>query len=82
MTGYDKWYAAMFNRISKEVSFPDDVCTEVGRVAAKNWLWSHNGDSDYEVGGLIGIGVASGGDWQPIPKTVANDEAGVTGKFT
>lgn len=79
MTGYDKWYEAMFNRMLTPTHFPLDVGTEEGREAVKNYLWNHNGDTDYHSGGIVGIGVASGGQWKDIPKTPANDAAGVTG---
>ena len=79
MTGYEKWYEAMFNRMQKPSNFPISVETEAGREAVKNWLWNHNGDTDFHSGGIVGIGVASGGNWQNIPSTPTNDELGVTG---
>lgn len=81
MQGYDKWYAAMCNRISRNANFSLSVQTEEGREAVKNWIWNHNGDSDFKAGGICGIGVASGGNWQRIPKTAANDENGVTNEY-
>lgn len=81
MQGYDKWYAAMCNRITRNANFPMSVETEEGREAVKNWIWNHNGDPDFKAGGICGIGVASGGNWQPIPQTEANDEAGVTNQY-
>ena len=81
MTGYDKWYEAMFNRMQKPSNFPVSVETEEGREAVKNWLWNHNGDPDYHAGGIVGIGVASGGNWQRIPSTPTNDELGVTNMY-
>ena len=81
MNGYDKWYSGMFNRMQKPVNFTESVKTEAGREAVKNWLWNHNGDTDFHGGGICGIGVASGGDWQRIPSTPANDAAGVTGQY-
>ena len=81
MQGYDKWYAAMCNRISRNANFPMSVQTEEGREAVKNWIWNHNGDTDFKAGGICGIGVASGGNWQRIPQTEANDEAGVTNQY-
>lgn len=81
MTGYDKWYAAMFNRMLRPTNMSESLGTQAGREALKNWLWNHNGDSDFYGGGVVGIGVASGGDWQRIGKTAANDEAGVTGLY-
>lgn len=79
MQGYEKWYSAMFNRMLRPSNFPVSVQTEEGREAVKNWLWNHNGDTEFHSGGIVGIGVASGGDWQDIPQTATNDEIGVTG---
>lgn len=81
MQGYDKWYAAMSNRIVRNANFPMSVETEEGREAVKNWIWNHNGDADFKAGGICGIGVASAGNWQRIPQTAANDEAGVTNQY-
>ena len=81
MTGYDKWMNAIGNRMMKPTSMPQSVETEAGRTAAKMWLYNHAGDTDFKAGGLIGLGVASGGQWYNIPKTAANDAAGVTGKY-
>lgn len=79
MNGYNKWFEAMHNRMLTPKNFPDNVATEEGREAVKNYLWNHNGDTDFHTGGIVGIGVASGGDWRKIPKTATNDEIGVTG---
>lgn len=79
MQGYEKWYSGMFNRMWEPVNFPVSVQSEEGREAVKNYLWNHNGDADFHSGGIVGIGVASGGDWQPIPSTPTNDEIGLTG---
>ena len=79
MTGYDKWMNAISNRMLRPTSNPLTVDTEEGRLAAKAWLYNHAGDLDFKAGGLIGLGVASGGVWKDIPKTEANDAAGVTG---
>lgn len=81
MTGYDKWYSAMFNRMLQPKNFPVSVATEEGREAVKNYLWNHNGDTDFHAGGIVGIGVASGGNWQRIPSTPTNDEIGVSNKY-
>ena len=81
MQGYDKWYSAMFNRVERTANFPVSVATEEGREAVKQWLWNHSGDTDFAAGGICGIGVASGGIWENIPRTAANDAAGVTGKY-
>ncbi len=80
MTGYDKWYSAMFNRMLKPSHFSASVGTEEGREAVKNWLWNHNGDTDFHSGGVVGIGVASGGVWKDIPSTDMNKAIGVAGK--
>ena len=79
MQGYDKWYEAMHNRMLQPSNFPVGVGTEEGREAVKNWLWNHNGDDSFQAGGICGIGVASGGDWQDIPKTANNENIGVAG---
>ena len=79
MTGYDKWLNAIGNRMLRPTSNPLTVDTKEGRLAAKAWLYNHAGDLDFKAGGLIGLGVASGGQWRDIPKTAANDAAGVTG---
>ena len=81
MQGYDKWYSGMWNRMWAPGHFPMSVQSEEGREMVKRWLYNHNGDTDFHSGGLAGIGVASGGDWQRIPKTPANDEAGVSGQY-
>lgn len=79
MQGYDKWYAAMFNRLEQNPNLPANVGTEEGREMAKNWLWNHNGDTSFKAGGIWGFGVASGGTWVDIPSTDTNDAIGVTG---
>lgn len=81
MQGYDKWFAAMQNRIEGNANMPISVETEEGRELLKNWLWNHNGDTDFKAGGVCGIGLASGGQWLRIPKTPANDANGVTGQY-
>lgn len=74
MQGYDKWYAAMFNRASAVSSFPISVETEEGREDVKNWLWNHNGDLSLPAGGICGIGVAIiGSDIRSVPKTPVNN---------
>lgn len=78
MTGYDKWYSAFFNRMTKPTQVPYNLGTEEGRLAAKAWLYNHGGDTSFKSGGLIGLGVASAGNWQKIPKTPTNDAIGVT----
>lgn len=80
MQGYDKWLHAMNNRITGSANFPA-VDTEEGRELVKNYLWNHCGDETYSTGGIVGVGVASGGNWQKIPKTETNDAIGVTNKY-
>ena len=80
MQGYDKWFSAMHNRMEWPVTFPNDVSTERGREALKQYLWNHSGDNDFHGGGIVGIGVASAVDLGDIPSTTSNDEAKVTGK--
>ncbi len=81
MTGYDKWFEAFHNRCTSPTSNVASVGTEEGMEMAKNWLWNHCGDESFHSGGLIGLGVASGGSWGKIPSTAANDEAGVSGMY-
>ena len=81
MTGYDKWLSAMSNRMLKPSNFSENLGTEEGREALKNWLWNHNGDTDFHSGGVVGIGLAANGaQYKDIPKTTANDAAGASGK--
>lgn len=94
MQGYDKWYKAMFNRIWGASSLPQGVIGYPknnpegwgrggygeGALAAKRYLYNHNGDESYKTGGLLGLGVACGGPSFGIPKTANNDAIGVTGK--
>ena len=79
MQGYDRWYSGFFNRMTSPTQNPYTLGTEEGRLAAKAWLYNHAGDTSYKTGGLIGLGVASGGTWASIPKTETNDALGVTG---
>lgn len=79
MQGYDSWYATMHNRIVSGNSFPFNCGTEEGRELVKNYLWNRCGDDSFASGGICGIGVAAGPFSANIPKTAANDAAGVTG---
>lgn len=81
MQGYDKWFHAMHNRISSSANFAIALDKEEGRELVKNYLWNHCGDESYSTGGIVGVGVASGGNWQKIPKTTTNDQLGVTGMY-
>mgnify|MGYP002624684324 CR=1 FL=1 len=83
MTGYDKWYQAMFNRLSSTSNFPTSTATTEGALAVKRWLYNHNGDETFMTGGVLGLGCAagtmglkSGG----IPNTTVNKAAGIVGK--
>lgn len=82
MQGYDKWYSAMFNRISHNSFSPHGLDTEKGREFVKNWLWNHQGDKDFIVGGICGIGVASACKPAPIADDPEgrNKAAGVVGQ--
>lgn len=80
MQGYDKWYSAMFNRtIGGDIYCDANQTTELGREQLKQYLWNHWGDETFWSGGVSGIGVASGGNWQPIPSTPTNRDIGVAG---
>lgn len=81
MQGYDKWHHAMHNRITGSANFAIALDKEEGREMVKNYLWNHCGDNSFSTGGVVGVGVASGGDWKKIPKTATNDQLGVTGKY-
>lgn len=81
MQGYDKWYSAMFNRISHNSFSPYGLDTEQGREYLKQWIWNHHGDKDFHVGGIAGIGVASACRQAPIAADPEgrNEAAGVVG---
>lgn len=81
MQGYDKWYAAMFNRIERTAMFPQNVRTEEGREAVKQWLWNHQGDNSFDAGGVcvIGIGFVQGYKTSKVPDTETNRALGVVG---
>lgn len=79
MSGYDKWFEAMHNRMYQPAHIPNDLGTEEGREQMKNWLWNHNGDTDFKAGGIAGIGVAASVIQNGIPNTPANQAAGVVG---
>ena len=80
MTGYEKWFEAMHNRMYQPAHIPNDLGSEEGREQMKNWLWNHNGDTDFRAGGIAGIGVASAVTSERIPNTAANQAAGVVGQ--
>lgn len=81
MQGYDKWYAAMFNRIDRAAMFPLSVKTEEGREAVKQWLWNHQGDNSFDAGGVctIAIGFVQGYKTSTVPDTETNREIGAVG---
>ena len=78
MQGYDKWYSAMWNKISHDFSFAPTNTPE-GRQELKEWLYNHSGDDTMHGGGVAGIGVAAYGSWKAIPSSPANKESGVVG---
>ena len=78
MQGYDKWYSAMWNRVSHDISFAPTNTPE-GKRELKEWLYNHSGDKTMHGGGVAGIGVAAYGTWGTIPYTAANKAAGVNG---
>lgn len=80
MQGYDNWFHTFHNRISGHASFPIDVSREEGREAVKQWVWNHNGDTDFHGGGVCYITVGSGLTAGKIASTPANDETGAVGK--
>lgn len=79
MQGYDKWYSAMFNRARSMGKFQHGLDTPEGIELAKDWLWNHCGDNDFQAGGVFVIGVAAGPEFTLFPQTAANQEAGVIG---
>ena len=95
MQGYDKWYKTMHNRISGAsnvpvgvIGYPENNSQNWGKggfgpgaLAAKRWLYNHNGDESFHTGGLLGIGVASttGTAMFQIPQTANNKSIGVAG---
>lgn len=91
MQGYDSWYNAMFNRISRSANFPKGSHTPEGMEAIKRWLYNHNGDTTWPtvtdengthiVGGIAGLGCGiSGCQIEEVPNVEANQKAGVVGK--
>lgn len=80
MQGYDKWYAAMKNRLLHTSNFPTSTATPEGMLAVKRWLYNHNGDESFATGGILGLGCAiSGCGTATIANTKANQAAGVVG---
>lgn len=91
MQGYDSWYNAMFNRISRSANFPKGSNTKEGMEAIKRWLYNHNGDTTWPtvtdengthiVGGIAGLGCGiSGCEIEEVPNVEENRKAGVVGK--
>lgn len=79
MQGYDKWFRAMNNRARSMGKFQYGLDTPEGIELAKDWLWNHCGDEDFQSGGVFVIGVAAGPEFTLFPNTAANQEAGVMG---
>lgn len=81
MQGYDRWYAAMKNRLKHTSNFPTSTATPEGMLAVKRWLYNHNGDESFATGGILGLGCGiSGAGTGTIANTKANAAAGVVGK--
>lgn len=81
MTGYDKWYEGMFNRMLKPAHFTESLGTEAGREAVKRWIYNHNGDTDFHSGGIVGIGCASAGlQLADVGNSPANAALGIVGQ--
>ena len=82
MQGYDKWYRTVHNRDWTESYIEQNVMTEEGREILKNWLWNHNGDYDFNAGGVAWFGMAAT-DYVTgtIPNTPTNKALGVVGKI-
>lgn len=59
MTGYDKWYQAMQQRILKTRTIRFSTPAEI--EVAKGYLFNHNGDISFATGGYLGFGCASSG---------------------
>jgi len=79
MQGYDKWFSAMHNRARGMGKFKYGLDTPEGFEMAKDWLWNHCGDEDFQTGGVFVIGVAAGPEYTLFPETAANRDAGVIG---
>lgn len=81
MQGYNKWYNAAHNRDWTTSNIEQSVMTEEGREILKQWLYNHNGDYDFNAGGVAWFGMAatdmSIGD---IGSTPTNRQIGVVGK--
>jgi len=59
MQGYDKWYRALCNRITKApfLSLKSAANLEI----LKGWMYNHNGDTSFAAGGIATFGCSSGG---------------------
>lgn len=80
MNGYDRWLAAMSNRLAYNSNFPLTLESEQGREDLKWWLYNHNGDESFGAGGLAVVGLAATGlQMATIPSSPTNDELGVGG---
>ena len=82
MQGYDKWYRTAHNRDWTEAYIEQNVMTEEGREILKNWLWNHQGDYDFNAGGVAWFGMAAT-DYVTgtIPETPTNKALGLVGKI-
>ncbi|MBO4593725.1 MAG: PKD domain-containing protein [Bacteroidaceae bacterium] len=82
MQGYDKWYRTAHNRDWTDAYLEQNVMTEEGREILKGWLWNHNGDYDFNAGGVAWFGMAAT-DYVTgtIPDTPTNKALGLVGKI-
>lgn len=81
MQGYDKWFRAAHNRDWTTSNVAPDVMTEEGREILKQWLLNHNGDYDFNAGGVAWFGMAASGmTTGAIASTPTNKQIGVAGK--
>lgn len=81
MQGYNKWYNTLHNRDWTTRNIEQSVMTEEGREILKQWLWNHNGDYDFNSGGVAWFGMAATGMiTSTIPSTPTNSQIGIVGK--
>ena len=59
MTGYDKWYRAMFKRISKTLTLV--ITGKEDLKILKYWIYNHWNDKSFPDGGIVGAGCAISG---------------------
>ena len=67
MTGYDEYYAAMQNRVEEWVQFPT-MNNEASLLAAKKWLFNHDGATEGYGGSLTMNTFMGGWKFKTIPE--------------